>query len=461
MALEVRDATLRGEFGTDLNARVAGRLGAAFARFLHQHVPSTMVAVGRDTRATGANLLAHFLAGLAAYPCRVLDAGVVPTPSLAVAAGEWGARASVMVTAGRAPSDWNGFRFSMDGLPLDPAAMRDLRERYRWAPVPKPARPLLEKRYGQAGALHVDRLRALLPDVRLDLRAGVDAGRGAAEAPLMALLDALGARTFPVHTVRDHHTPETGLKPLATRVIRSGCQLGIATGWEGLLLILVDEKGRRLSRHQTLALALGSFLELHRDAVVVARGPQSRMIEALIEELRVERRTAGTPRAAVEELASLSREKRQAVGIDLTGELTWPSVCHVPDGLAALLLILRSLALRRVPLSVLCEDLPPFASAEVSLPRPTDLEPSRLARDLAAAFPQARLTGPGQRRPWSLRADLEGGGWVALSDSVQTSTVDVWAEVPLPDRPEALTARVQELLGFPSLAGRQEARSAQ
>jgi phosphomannomutase len=224
MALQVRESVLRGEFGVELTTRVAARLGAAFARFMHDRVPNATVVVGRDTRASGGPLLQHFLGGLSAYPLRALDAGVVPTPSLLVASQEWTCQAAVMCTAGRAPSDWNGFKFTLNGQPFDQAAMKALYDIYKKAPSPKPSRPLLTKRYGEAGSLHMQRILShfRMPELEnLELRVAVDSGRGAAEAPVLSTLAAIGAKVFNVHTVRENKAPELGLKPLATRVIRS------------------------------------------------------------------------------------------------------------------------------------------------------------------------------------------------------------------------------------------------
>ncbi len=456
MALQVRESVLRGEFGTDLTTRVAARLGAAFARFLHERQPHATVVVGRDTRASGGPLLQHFLGGLSAYPLRALDAGVVPTPALLVASSAWSCQAAVMVTAGRAPVDWNGFKFTLNGLPFDQASMKALYEMYRRAPSPRPARPLLTKRYGEAASLHLARVLShfQLPELeKMDLRVAVDSGRGAAEAPVLGTLAALGAKVFNVHTVRENKSPELGLKPLATRVIRSSCHLGVATGWEGLLLILIDEKGRRLTRHQTLALAVRSYLEMQREkAVLVTPNSLSQLVRETARLHQAEVQYSGPlNRDMLNELASLDPE-RPALGLDLRGELTWPSVCFSPDSLATLVLVLRLMAHHKQPLSELVEELPPYNSGEGQVPCALDLGPTEIMERLATRYQGARISTSAnlekRRDAWWIRADLPAGGWVAVQHAFRLPVLDLWAEVPQPDRAETLLEEVQGLLGF-------------
>lgn len=457
MALQVRESVLRGEFGVDLTTRVAARLGAAFARFMHERQPNATIVVGRDTRASGGPLLQHFLGGLSAYPLRALDAGVVPTPSLLVASGAWSCQAGVMVTAGRAPVDWNGFKFLLGGLPFDQASMKALYDIYKKAPSPRPARPLWTKRYGEAASLHVARVLSyfqLAELEKMELRVAVDSGRGAAEAPVLSALNALGARVFNVHTVRENKAPELGLKPLATRVIRSGCHLGVATGWEGLLLLLIDEKGRRLTRHQSLALAVRSYLEMQKErAVLVTPNGLSHLVRELAREHDSEVRYAGPlQRDMLGELAELCPDVTPTLGVDLQGELTWPGVCYSPDSLCALVLVLRLMARHQRPLSALVEELPPFASAEGQIPCPEDVGPREIMERLAGHYEKARIsTSPAlerRRDAWWIRADLPNGAWVAVQHAFRRPVLDLWTEVPSPDRAEDLLTEAQGLLGF-------------
>ena len=67
------------------------------------------VIVGGDTR-TSSDVLKHaVIAGLLAAGARCEDAGIVPTPTLALAAGKFSA--GVMITASHNPPQYNGLKF--------------------------------------------------------------------------------------------------------------------------------------------------------------------------------------------------------------------------------------------------------------------------------------------------------------------------------------------------------------
>ena len=76
------------------------------------------VVVGSDTRTSGEAMKHALISGLLAVGAEVSDAGVIPTPTLALAAGEFAAGA--MVTASHNPPDYNGIKLlNPDGSAFD------------------------------------------------------------------------------------------------------------------------------------------------------------------------------------------------------------------------------------------------------------------------------------------------------------------------------------------------------
>jgi phosphomannomutase len=226
----------------------------------------------------------------------------------------------------------------------------------------------------------------------------------------------------------------------------------VATGWEGLLLILIDEKGRRLTRHQTVALAVRSYLEMQKSAAtLVTPNGVSHLVRDLAQDHEI--RWAGPlNRDMMAELALLGPDVTPALGVDLQGELTWPAICYSPDSLSALVLILRLMARHQQPLSELVDDLPPYASAEGQVPCPDDVGPTEIMERLATRFAGARIsTSPAlekRRDAWWIRADLQSGSWVAVQHAFRRPVLELWTEVALPDRAESLLGDLQSLLGF-------------
>ena len=76
------------------------------------------VAVGSDTRTSGDALKHAFISGLLASGAAAYDVGVLPTPSLALAARDF--RAGAMVTASHNPPEYNGIKLlNPDGSAFD------------------------------------------------------------------------------------------------------------------------------------------------------------------------------------------------------------------------------------------------------------------------------------------------------------------------------------------------------
>jgi hypothetical protein len=71
---------------------------------------------------------------------------------------------------------------------------------------------------------------------------------------------------------------------------------------------------------------------------------------------------------------------------------------------------------------------------------------------LATCYQGARISTSAnlekRRDAWWIRADLPAGGWVAVQHAFRLPVLDLWAEVPQPERAETLLEEVQGLLGF-------------
>lgn len=76
------------------------------------------VVVGSDTRTSGGVLKHALISGLLAAGSRCEDAGIVPTPTLALATGRFDA--GVMITASHNPPQYNGMKLlNPDGSAFD------------------------------------------------------------------------------------------------------------------------------------------------------------------------------------------------------------------------------------------------------------------------------------------------------------------------------------------------------
>ncbi|MDQ6967906.1 MAG: phosphomannomutase, partial [Mariprofundaceae bacterium] len=104
-----REYDIRGTAGTDIDERLAYRLGKAFASLLPEHSRHP-VSVARDVRLSGKILQAAVMRGLNDAGKDVIDLGMVPTPLAYYSVFHLNTAGCIMVTASHNPSRDNGFK---------------------------------------------------------------------------------------------------------------------------------------------------------------------------------------------------------------------------------------------------------------------------------------------------------------------------------------------------------------
>lgn len=115
-----REYDIRGIYEKELNEETITRLGYALADEMKQY--GEYVAVGYDARSHSPILFEYLTAGLNAGGMKVLGMGMVPTPvNYFCNYQEFNgvtACASVMITGSHNPSEYNGFKITIDKLPF-------------------------------------------------------------------------------------------------------------------------------------------------------------------------------------------------------------------------------------------------------------------------------------------------------------------------------------------------------
>jgi len=114
-----REYDIRGIFDKELNEKMVKLIGY----FLGQKVKgSKVVAIGFDARSHSPILRDYLASGLNMAGCTVLDMGLVATPvnyfSNYITHGEYETDASIMITGSHNPSEYNGFKITMDKAPF-------------------------------------------------------------------------------------------------------------------------------------------------------------------------------------------------------------------------------------------------------------------------------------------------------------------------------------------------------
>ena len=249
-------------FGTDGIRAVAGeppldpatvrRFGAALAEVLRDGAKQCRVALGRDTRESGAWLTDAVAIGLGSRAIDGVDAGVISTPGLAHVVRSCGFGAGVMISASHNPFQDNGLKaFGPDGAKLPDSMERRIEALLLDHGVEDP---------GAGGAPHVvdtslieryvARLETVLPADRLrGLRIVADCANGAACAIAPRVLSHYGARVDAIGIEPNGRNINLGcgslhLEALAARVRATRADLGLAFDGDADRCLAVDGQGR-------------------------------------------------------------------------------------------------------------------------------------------------------------------------------------------------------------------------
>ena len=110
-----REYDIRGVYGTDLSGEVAYLIGRAFGTKLRElNIPKTVV--GYDNRLSSVELEENLVKGILETGTSVIRLGLVTTPMCYFAANHLQTNCSMMITASHNPKEYNGFKFSYNGI---------------------------------------------------------------------------------------------------------------------------------------------------------------------------------------------------------------------------------------------------------------------------------------------------------------------------------------------------------
>lgn len=439
---------IRGVVGEGFSPEVVARYATAFG----EYCGGGPVVLGRDTRPSGPMVRQAVVAGLTAAGCRVLDAGVVPTPTVAVLVEDLGAAGGVCITASHNPVEWNALKFFHgDGLFLDPEQSRRHLEIAARGPhcVSWDRLGCLDA-IPDAGEAHVKRILALgLLDVpalrKRGFRVAVDCVNGAGRVLAPRLLQELGCEVVKLG-VEDsglfsrgpEPTPEN-LGALCETLRSSPFDLGFALDPDGDRLALVDGKGRPLGEELTLALAARHVLR-QEASPLVANVSSSQILDDVAREAGVDlhRTKVGEINVSVR-----MRQLGSAIGGEGNGGVILRDLHLGRDALVGMALILQYLLESGRELRVLREELPTYAMIKHKLELGV-MDPSLALLKVREALPEARLDETD-----GLKFLLDAGGgpaWVQIRASNTEPILRIFAEALSDQVAQGLVERVGRAL---------------
>ena len=110
-----REYDIRGIYNEEMDDETAYHIGRAFGTKLRE-INKKSTVVGHDNRLSSPSLEKSLVQGLVDSGIEVLRLGLVTTPMCYFAANYFEVNASMMITASHNPKEYNGFKFSYNGI---------------------------------------------------------------------------------------------------------------------------------------------------------------------------------------------------------------------------------------------------------------------------------------------------------------------------------------------------------
>jgi len=270
---------VRGIIGQSLTPEVIQKFTLAFGTYMR----GKTIIVGSDSRTSGGFIKNIVKGCLQSTGCRVIDIGIVSTPTVQMEILNHQAAGGVAITASHNPSEWNGLKFmNRKGQFLSPdqaAEVYELAEKEDYK-LEKWQKVGTETADTGANSRHI---QAILNLPYLDLSAikrrkfsvVIDCVNGAGGLIIPQLLHKFGCRVTVINGEANGqfaHTPEPlpqNLGQLKKEVKLNKADIGFAVDPDVDRCAIVDNKGNTIGEEYTLALAVKFILSKKLGPVVV------------------------------------------------------------------------------------------------------------------------------------------------------------------------------------------------
>jgi phosphomannomutase len=369
MSLMVSISGIRGVVGSSLTPEVVVRYVAAYAQYCNEGT----IAIGYDGRITGKPLAQLVSAILQHAGCDVLDLGICPTPTVALAVERLKTAGGISITASHNPIVWNGLKFfSPTGLFLDTEeneafwqianegnftyALWDEQGKY------SNSTDFLDK--------HIELILKLpfidVPKLQQRrFKVAVDAVNAAGSFCVPKLLEKLGCEVIKLNCDGSGifaHTPEPvpeNLTSLCNLVRTSKADIGIAVDPDVDRLVLINEKGEPIGEEYTIATVTKFILSRNKkeNPAVVVNLSTTRAIDDIAEEFGA--KVIRTPVGEIN-VAKKMKEVGAIIGGEGSGGVILPDLHYGRDAMVGIALVLQYLLEYGAPLSQLRETLPQY-----------------------------------------------------------------------------------------------------
>jgi phosphomannomutase/phosphoglucomutase len=263
---------IRGIVGKTLTPEIVESIGHAIGSEAVARGQKA-IAIGRDGRLSGPELIAALASGIRKSGIDVIDVGCVPTPMVYFAAYHLQTNCAVMLTGSHNPPDYNGLKMVLAGETLSGESIQQLRARIEQDRLTHGNGSYTKRN------ISVDYVKRIVSDIRLarPMHVTVDCGNGVAGAYVANLYRELGCIVDEMYCEVDGHFPNhhpdpsqpENLADLIKALRSNGSELGLAFDGDGDRLGVVTRDGSIIYPDRQLMLFAADVLSRNPGAEII------------------------------------------------------------------------------------------------------------------------------------------------------------------------------------------------
>jgi phosphomannomutase len=434
-----RSYDIRGVYRNDIDAETMERIGMAFGTYTKEDV----VVVCGDVRITTPEIMKAFIKGAVSTGKIVINGGILP-----LGAGMFHAWKNnhnyAYITASHLPREWTGVKFfhgnGIGFMEKEGERIKELFGKGKFKSGKGEIRK--ESPQGMINEYIEYLISKVIPDKKL--RVVIDCGNGASCFVAPKLFKVGGFNVQAIYGEPDGNFPKRSPDPMEDPLIdlrnsSKKADMGIAYDGDGDRMVIMDNKGNRLTPEQSSYIMLTELLKTEKGPIV-ANVEINRVIDDIASKFG---REIIRLKVGHTFLMQGAKDHKASYGVERAAHYVIPSIVPFDDSMAVSFFMACVLSKLEKPLSELVDEIPKYPFERVNLECP-DQKKTRVIDTLKAELSKEfkninTLDG--------IRIDFP-EGWVLIRQSNTAAiiriTMEAKSEKALEDLKERFVPMVRE-----------------
>ncbi len=365
--------TLGGKAGEGLSPVDIMKYTIAYGSWLQNRFPEERLSVliGRDARISGPVVNNMVVSTLQFMGIDIIDAGMVPTPTIGIGVREYKCHGGIIITASHNPKNWNALKLLNEkGEFLNSAQGEEMmaythNNNFTYVTADKIGKYTLEE---SAIEMHIEKVLALdLVDAdaiaNADFHVVIDAVNSVGGIAVPELLEALGVRKITELFCDPNglfpHNPEPlpeNLSIISEEVAKSNANVGFALDPDADRLAIICNNGEMFGEEYTLV-SVADYVLQHTKGNTVSNLSSSQALKDITLKNGAEYHASAVGEINVVEKM---KEVNAVIGGEGNGGIIYPPIHYGRDALTGIALFLTHLAKTGKTVKGIKKDLPDY-----------------------------------------------------------------------------------------------------